>query len=123
MSLQHKLQVPQVLSVIVRTPDPLYGILWPQIWHCVGLGGEAAPSLGSCAALKSLTAGGWQKVCPKVAEVTLPYKEEAPERRWRSSSRRRHRAWPDGGQHSIARRTALVSLTLVVHRVMVLARA
>jgi hypothetical protein len=35
--LQHKLQVPQILSVILRSPDPLYRILWPQMWHCAGV--------------------------------------------------------------------------------------
>lgn len=37
MSLQHKLQVPQILSVMLRSPDPLYRILWPQMWHCAGV--------------------------------------------------------------------------------------
>jgi hypothetical protein len=34
--------------------------------------GEAAPGLGSCAALKSATASRWQMVCPKIATDAAP---------------------------------------------------
>jgi hypothetical protein len=54
--LQHKLQVPQVLSVILRSADAFFAtqedmeILWPGIGIVLGLGRAAPGWFASCCA-------------------------------------------------------------------------
>jgi len=58
VSLQQRLQIPQVLSVILRSPDmPLYGNLVVANMALRSASEEAAPGLDSCVALKSTTLG------------------------------------------------------------------